>query len=261
LPSVATNPAVGYHGQASSLRTWTPVPRRPTIPTRKPRTSRRRFVYRLAVAALGVGFGVPLLAIVVFRLVPPPLTPFMVVRSVASGVAWDYRWLPLKAMSPHIVRAVIAAEDTRFVQHHGFDWTEMESALAEQRRGRRLRGASTISMQCARSLLLWPGRGVVRKLLEAYLTVLLEALWPKARILEVYLNIVEWGDGTYGCEAAAQRQLGVRCSALEAEAAARLAAVLPNPHRWTARHPGPYVQRRARAILERMPQVALPGVR
>jgi monofunctional biosynthetic peptidoglycan transglycosylase len=223
-----------------------------------PRRKRRRALTRAAWAGLIVAVVAPVLTIVVLRFVPPPLTPFMVVRRLTSGTGWNYRWMPLAAMSPYIPRAVIAAEDTRFVQHHGFDWTEMESALAEQRHGRRLRGASTISMQCARSLFLWPGRSVVRKGIEAYLTVLLEALWPKSRILEVYLNIVEWGDGTYGCEAAARRQLGVSCAALDAEAAARLAAILPNPHRWSASRPGPYVRRRVLTILERMPQVAVP---
>jgi monofunctional biosynthetic peptidoglycan transglycosylase len=211
--------------------------------------------------ALAIGVVAPVLAIVAFRFVPPPLTPFMVVRRVATGTGWDYRWMPLTAMSPFIVRAVIAAEDTRFVQHHGFDWTEVESAVADQRRGRRLRGASTISMQCARCLFLWPGRSVVRKAIEAYLTVLLEALWPKSRILEVYLNIVEWGESTYGCEAAARRHLGVSCATLDAEAAARLAAILPSPRHWSARRPGPYVQRRVRTILERMTQVAVPAPR
>ena len=226
-----------------------------------PRTKGRRVLVRVALAAFIVSMVVPALCIMVFRFVPPPLTPFMVVRRVTTGTGWNYRWVPLRAMSPHIVRAVIAAEDARFVQHHGFDWTEMESALAEQRHGRRLRGASTISMQCARSLFLWPGRGVVRKGIEAYLTLLLEALWPKARILEVYLNIVEWGEGVYGCEAAARRHLGVSCATLDAEAAARLAAILPNPRHWSAGHPGPYVRQRVTTILERMPQVAVPAVR
>jgi monofunctional biosynthetic peptidoglycan transglycosylase len=226
-----------------------------------PSTNRRRVLARIALASLVLAVIAPLLAIVVLRFVAPPVTPFMVGRAVTKGDRWDYHWMSLAAMSPSILRAVIAAEDTRFVQHHGFDWTEMESALAEQRHGRRLRGASTISMQCARSLFLWPGRGLVRKLIEAYLTVLLEALWPKSRILEVYLNIVEWGDGIYGCEAAARRRLGRSCATLDAEEAARLAAILPNPHRWSARAPGPRLQRRVRTILTRMPQVAVPAVR
>ncbi len=226
-----------------------------------PRSKGRRVVMRVGLAALVAGVVVPVLCIVVLRFLPPPLTPFMVIRRLTTGTSWDYRWMPIAAMSPHIVRAVLAAEDTRFAQHHGFDWTEMESALAEQRHGRRLRGASTISMQCARTLFLWPGRGVVRKGIEAYLTVLLEALWPKSRILEVYLNTVEWGEGIYGCDAAARRDLGVSCAALDTEAAARLAAILPNPRHWSARQPGPYVRNRVATILERMPQVMVPTVR
>lgn len=196
--------------------------------------------------------------IAALRSVRPPLTVYMIVRAVVGGRAPDYRWMRLRRMSPQILRAVVAAEDSRFMQHRGFDWTEMESALRASRRGRRLRGASTISMQCARLLFLWPGRSAIRKAMEAYVTVLLEALWPKRRILEMYLNIVEWGDGIYGCEAAAQRHLHTSCAELDAEQAARLAAILPNPHRWSATHPGPYVRRRVGTILERMPQVVVP---
>lgn len=219
---------------------------------------RRSVLSYLAVGTLILGVMLPVLSVAALRFVPPPLTPFMLLRALSSGAGWDYRWIRLTAMSPHLRRAVIAAEDTRFMQHHGFDWTEVESALDEGQRGRRLRGASTISMQCARSVFLWPGRGVVRKAIEAYLTVLLEALWPKVRILEVYLNVVEWGNGIYGCEAAAQRHLGVACASLDAEQAARLAAILPNPLHWSAARPGPYVRGRVATILERMPQVAAP---
>jgi monofunctional glycosyltransferase len=219
---------------------------------------RRRLFSSLVLGTLVVGIALPVLTIAAFRIMPPAVTPFMLLRAVSSNARWDYRWMRLTAMSPHIARAVIAAEDARFMQHHGFDWAEVESALDEQHRGRRLRGASTMSMQCARSVFLWPGRGVVRKSIEAYLTVLLEALWPKARILEVYLNVVEWGDGIYGCEAAAQRHLGVSCATLNAEQAARLTAILPNPRHWSASHPGPYVRSRVPTILDRMPQVAVP---
>src|SRR5512139_69464 len=158
-----------------------------------PRSShkRRRELLRLLALLPLLGGGLPVLTIAVFRVVHPPLTPYMAFRAVA-GAGLDYRWRNLGAMSTQIVRAVVAAEDTRFVQHSGFDWKEMESAVRASQRGARLRGASTISMQCARALFLWPGRSIVRKGLEAYLTVLLEALWPKRRILDVYLNIVEW---------------------------------------------------------------------
>jgi monofunctional biosynthetic peptidoglycan transglycosylase len=208
---------------------------------------------------LAVGVVLPVVAIGVARWLPPPVTPFMLARAVFGGATMEHHWIGLRTMSPALVRAVIAAEDARFLQHRGFDWTEVESALRDNQRGRRLRGASTISMQCARTLFLWPGRSMLRKAIEAYLTVLLELLWSKARILEVYLNLVEWGDGIYGCEAAARHAFGVSCAALDAEQAARLAAVLPLPRHWSARRPSPSVRHRARVILERMPQVAVPA--
>jgi monofunctional biosynthetic peptidoglycan transglycosylase len=207
------------------------------------------------------GVVLPATVLVVFRWLPPPLTPYMLGRALLGHAAIGSTWVAYARISPSLLRAVVAAEDTRFVEHHGFDWTEMESAWDENRRGRRLRGASTISMQCARTLFLWPGRSVVRKMLEAYLTVWLEALWPKRRILEVYVNLVEWGDGVYGCEAAARHAFATSCAALDAEQAARLAAILPNPRRWSASRPGAYVRRRTTVILERMPRVAVPHSR
>ena len=218
----------------------------------------RRWALRSLAIVLLIAVVLPVAAIAVLRSVRPLFTVYMAVRVLGGGRAPDYRWTRLRAMSPHIVRAVVAAEDARFMQHRGFDWTEMQSAVRASQRGRRLRGASTISMQCARSVFLWPGRSAVRKGMEVYLTVLLEALWPKARILEMYLNVVEWGDGTYGCEAAAQRHLQTSCARLDAEQAARLAAILPNPRRWSASQPGRYVRKRAATIRERMQQVGVP---
>ena len=220
---------------------------------------RSRVVHRLLAVTLAVGVVLPVVAIGVGRWLPPPVTPFMLVRAVFGGAAMKHHWIGLRTMSPALLRAVIAAEDARFLQHHGFDWSEVESALRDNQRGRRLRGASTISMQCARTLFLWPGRSLPRKAIEAYLTVLLELLWTKARILEVYLNLVEWGDGIYGCEAAARHAFGVSCAALDAEQAARLAAILPSPRRWSASRPSPYVRHRVGIILQRMSQVAVPG--
>jgi len=212
----------------------------------------------VVVAAVAAVLVVPVLPIAVLRWVRPVVTPFMVARWVTDGAGIDRRWMPLRAMSPALPRAVVAAEDARFVHHDGFDWTEMESAVREAQRGGRLRGASTITMQCARTVFLWPGRSVVRKVAEAYLTVWMELLWPKRRILETYLNLVEWGDGVYGCEAAAQRHLGTSCATLTAEQAARLAAILPSPRRWSAAYPGPQVQRRVATILARMHAVSVP---
>lgn len=218
----------------------------------------RRRLGGMAAGAAIVLVAVPLVATVVLRVVAPPLTPFMVIRSLTRWTPIEYHWVPLRRVSPHLVRAVLAAEDTRFMRHHGFDWIEVESAVRASRRGRRLRGASTISMQCARSLFLWPGRDVIRKGAEGYLTVWLEAMWPKRRILETYLNIVEWGAGQYGCEAAARHAFGTSCAALSAEQAARLAAVLPAPQRWSAREPGRHVRARIATILARMPLVDVP---
>jgi len=218
----------------------------------------RRWALRSLAIVLLIAVVLPVAAIAVLRSVRPLFTVYMAVRMLGGGRAPDYRWTKLPAMSPYIVRAVVAAEDARFMQHRGFDWTEMQSAVRASQRGRRLRGASTISMQCARSVFLWPGRSAVRKGMEVYLTVLLEALWPKERILEMYLNVVEWGDGTYGCEAAAQRHLQTSCARLDAEQAARLAAILPNPRRWSASQPGRYVRKRAATIRERMQQVGVP---
>jgi monofunctional biosynthetic peptidoglycan transglycosylase len=207
---------------------------------------------------VGAVLFVPAMPIAVLRWVRPPVTPYMVKRWLFDGAGIDQRWVPLRTMSPSIARAVVAAEDTRFLQHDGFDWTELESAMREAQRGGHLRGASTITMQCARTVFLWPGRSVVRKAAEAYLTVWMELLWPKRRILEMYLNLVEWGDGIYGCEAAARRHLGTSCAALTREEAARLAAILPSPRRWSAAHPSRQVQRRIATILARMPQVSVP---
>jgi monofunctional glycosyltransferase len=219
---------------------------------------RRRIFRRLAGSVLIVGVVAPIVVIGAFRWIAPPVTPFMLARAVFHGAPIEKRWVALRDMSPTLPRAVIAAEDARFMQHHGFDWIEVESAWRDGQHGRRLRGASTISMQCARTLFLWPGRSVLRKGVEAYLTVLLELLWSKARILEVYLNLVEWGNGIYGCEAAARHDFGVSCAALDANQSARLAAVLPNPRRWSASQPRPHVRRYADVILRRMPQVATP---
>lgn len=219
-------------------------------------TVRWRRIAGWVVCAL---LAVPPVVVLVCRYAPPPVTPFMLMRWV-GGAGLDYRWVPFRAMSPALVRAVIAAEDTRFLRHRGFDWVEIEAAWDAGQAGRRLRGASTITQQCARMLLLWPGRGVVRKVAEAYVTLWMEALWSKRRILEVYLNIVDWGEGVYGCEAAAEGAFRTSCGALGAANAARLAAVLPNPHRWSAGQPSRYIRARAGRILRRMDQVAIPAL-
>jgi monofunctional biosynthetic peptidoglycan transglycosylase len=167
-----------------------------------------------------------------------------------EGLAFHYR--SLGGISPHLQQAVMASEDQKFPSHHGFDWAQLRAAAEDYQSGRRQRGASTITMQVARNLFLWQGFGWPRKPLEAYYTVLLELLWPKWRIMEMYLNVAEWGRGVFGAEAAAQRHFGRSAAALTRHQAALLASVLPNPRRWSPARPTDYLRRRQAAILRQM---------
>ena len=192
--------------------------------------------------------------VLLLRWIPPLGSAFMLDRQVEAWMArdtafrLDYRWRSLDRISRHLQIALVAAEDQTFPDHHGFDFKAIDRALEHNKRGKRVRGASTISQQVAKNLFLWPGRSWVRKGLEAWYTVLIETLWPKSRILEVYASVAEFGDGVYGAEAAARRFFGKPASALGPSESARLAAVLPSPRRYSAARPGPYVQRRTRWI-------------
>lgn len=201
----------------------------------------------------------PILLLLVFRFLPVPGTPDMLV-SLIKGQNVRHEWVD--DISPRLERAVIAAEDQNFCRHNGFDWAAIEKAVQDHRRHPRkpLRGASTISQQTARTLFLGPMRSWVRKGLEAYLTVLIEALWPKQRILDAYLNLVDWGDGIYGAEAAARAYFGTDAASLSTAQAARLAAILPNPHKWRAVRPGRYVARRSAALVGRSAMVVRDGL-
>ena len=213
----------------------------------------RRAAFRIALVALLA----PAAVIAVYRFLPPPVTPLMLIRR-AEGEPLVKRWVPLSDISPNLIRAVVASEDERVCVHHGFDWTAIAQSWNEWRHGGALRGASTISMQTARNLLLWPGGSFLRKGAEAYLTVLIEFLWSKHRIMEVYLNIIEWGPGIYGAEASARAHFGTAASRLSVPQAALLAAVLPNPRRWSPDRPTPYIDARAAFIRQHMPMVAIP---
>jgi len=167
-------------------------------------------------------------------------------------------WRPLEEISPHLRKAVLAAEDQRFLNHHGFDFVELESAVRQAVEAGRVRGASTITMQAARTVFLWPDRTLLRKALEAYYTILMELLWDKRRILEVYLNTVDWGPGIMGAEAASRTYFGVGSDRLTPPQAALLAAILPNPHRWSPAKPGRHVLGRQKRIvrdMDRMPDL------
>jgi monofunctional glycosyltransferase len=161
-------------------------------------------------------------------------------------------WRNLKQISPYLVQAVLAGEDQRFLSHHGFDLVEMQGALEEMLASGRMRGASTITMQAARTVFLWPSRNWPRKILEAYYTVLLELLWDKKRILEVYLNTVDWGDGIAGAESAAKHYFRKSSSGITPSEAALLAAVLPNPHAWSPVQPSDAVKEHQRRIMRDM---------
>jgi len=198
---------------------------------------------------LGLVFGIigPVVVVGIYRLVPPPLTYLMVQRTL-EGQGFRRTWRPISDISPELTRSVIAAEDSGFCAHHGFDFNAMEKALAHNAKSEKVRGGSTISQQTAKNVFLWPDRSYVRKGLEAYFTVLIEGLWGKRRIMEVYLNSVEWGPGVYGAEAAARKNFGVSADKLTSAQAARLAAILPSPLKWRAARPGPYVRRRSGRI-------------
>ena len=170
---------------------------------------------------------------------------WLMVERMFEGHGFDRPWVPLRRISPQLVRSVIGAEDAKFCEHHGFDFQAIQKAMRhDERRPERLRGGSTISQQTAKNVFLWPDRSWVRKGFEAYLTVLIETVWGKRRIMEVYLNTVEMGPGVYGVEAAAQRYFHVSARSVSPAQAARLIAILPSPLKWQVIDPGAYVRRR-----------------
>jgi monofunctional biosynthetic peptidoglycan transglycosylase len=190
-----------------------------------------------------------------YRVAPPPATPLMLIR-LAEGYGIQKSWRPLADISPALIRAVIASEDQRFCRHFGFDWKAIETAWEQYQSGDgELLGASTISMQTAKNVFLWPARDWLRKGFEAYFTVLIELAWSKRRIIEIYLNVIEWGPGIYGAEAAAQHYFRKPAAQLGATEAARLAAILPAPLDWSASRPDAEVLERSAFILRQMPRV------
>ena len=239
------------------------------------RRRRRGWLWKLPL--LLVLFSV--LQVVVLRFIDPPVSMFMVARQLDAIGQGDFKfrithdWRDMAKMSPYLPLAVVASEDQNFANHHGFDFDAIEKAQAHnermteraEKRGkpvRRLRGASTISQQTAKNLFLWSGGGwtrMLRKGVEVWYTALIELLWPKQRILEVYVNIAEFGDGVYGAQAASRNFFRKDAARLTPAEAARLAAVLPSPKRYDASKPGPYVQRRADAIQRQMRQIGGPG--
>lgn len=223
-------------------------------PPPRRRRSRWHWLWRLPLLLVLVS----VVQVLALRFIDPPFTSFMAIRQVEALRAGDtgfriaYDWRDLDAIAPALPLAVVAAEDQTFARHRGFDLDAIERALEHNAAGRRIRGGSTISQQLAKNLFLWGGRSWLRKGAEAWYTVLIEAFWPKRRILEVYVNVAEFGDGIYGAQAAARSYWRKDADRLTAAESARLAAVLPSPRRYSAHRPGPYVQRRAQWIQRNM---------
>lgn len=201
--------------------------------------------------------------VLAIRFINPPLfravTRLLPESDAHPAVRHVRQWKALNDISPHVRRAVLASEDQRFLWHHGFDFVEMSHAMKDIFRKKRKRGASTITMQVARTVFLWPSRSWSRKIAEAYYTVLLETFLSKQRILELYLNTVDWGVGVRGVEAASQKYFHIPSSRLSAPQAALLVAVLPSPHRWSVKHPNAYVRQRQQRILRDMARMPLIG--
>ncbi len=197
--------------------------------------------------------------VVAYRFVPVPFT-WPMARDAVQGKHVYRTWVPLSAIAPAVPRAAIGAEDARFCAHEGFDFAAMQAAAARNASRSTLRGGSTISQQTAKNAFLWPGRSYVRKGLEAYFTVLIEAIWGKPRIMEVYLNIAEMGPGIYGVEAAAQHYFKTSAAGLTPAQASRIAAILPQPIKRDAAKPGWYVHRYARRIEKRALVVRNEGI-
>ena len=243
-----------------------------TAPRRRPW---RAWLWKLPLLFVVVS----VIQVLALRFINPPFSMFMVARQLDAVAAGEfgyriaYDWRGMERIAPHLPVALVAAEDQNFARHHGFDFDAIDKAqqhnermaLRAEKRGkpvRRLRGASTISQQTAKNMFLWQGSGPtrwLRKGLEVWYTALIELLWPKARILEVYANVAEFGDGVYGAQAAARSFFRKDASKLSPAEAARLAAVLPSPKRYSAARPGPYVQRRSNAIQRQMRQIGGSG--
>ncbi len=205
-------------------------------------------------------FGISLFLVVLFKFVPVPFTPLMAVRAIENsnagkGLVCSHEWVPLEDISMNLQKAVVASEDGYFMKHNGFDFSAMQKAFNNNQKGKKLKGGSTISQQTAKNVFLWQGRSYVRKGLEAYFTFLIELIWGKERIMEVYLNSIEMGDGVYGAEAASKHWFHKSAKNLTKYEAASIAAILPSPRKYKAVNSSAYVERRKNKTLRVMRQV------
>ncbi|RYE19110.1 MAG: monofunctional biosynthetic peptidoglycan transglycosylase [Sphingobacteriaceae bacterium] len=218
----------------------------------------RLFKYLLKLLLIGF-FGITILWVLLYRFVNPPVTLLMIDRGFerkSAGKDWkiDKTWIPFDQMSINIKKASVAAEDQLFLEHHGFDLTAIERAIEKNRNNKKrfLVGGSTISQQTAKNVFLWPGRSYIRKAFEAYFTMLIEVLWSKERIMEVYLNVIEMGDGIYGIEAASQNYFKRPAFQLTKKQASLIAGVFPNPLKWSPAKPTKYIRHRSYLIMKNM---------
>lgn len=207
-------------------------------------------------------FGISVFFVILFKFVPVPFTPLMGIRALEQKQAGkemtcSHDWVPLEDISVNLQKAVIASEDGTFLSHNGFDFKALQKAYKNNSRGKKLKGGSTISQQTAKNVFLWQGRSYLRKGLEAYFTVLIEVFWGKERIMEVYLNSIEMGDGVYGVQAASQYWYSKDASQVSKREAAGIASILPNPRKFKATNSSAYIERRKGRIMKHMNYVKL----
>ena len=201
--------------------------------------------------------GLSVFSVLVFKWVPIPFTPLMITRVIenkldGNDAIFSHDWVALEEISPNLQKAVIASEDGNFLKHNGFDFDAMQKALKNNQKGRKIKGGSTISQQTAKNVFLWQGRSYIRKALEAYFTVLIEIIWGKERIMEVYLNSIEMGNGVYGAQEAARHWYSTTAKELTKKQAAGIAAILPNPRKYKASNSSAYINKRKERIVRVM---------
>ncbi|RTZ02477.1 monofunctional biosynthetic peptidoglycan transglycosylase [Flavobacterium sp. RSP49] len=236
------------------------TPRKSKQPIKKETTSFMSKLIRFLFKILLWFIGLSLFFVVFFKFVPVPFTPLMVIRAIENKTAgkevfFSHDWEPIENISMNLQKSVIASEDGTFLKHNGFDFVAMQKAYKSNERGRRIKGGSTISQQTAKNVFLWQGRSYLRKGLEAYFTLLIEIIWGKERIMEVYLNSIEMGNGVYGAQAATEHWYRKDASSLTLIQAAGIAAILPNPRKYSATSSSTYINRRKAKIVRVMRQV------
>lgn len=217
-----------------------------------------RFLFKFFLWFLGIS----VFLVLIFKFVPVPFTPLMAIRAIehkmeGKPMICSHRWVPLEEISPNLQKAVIASEDANFLTHNGFDFKAIQKAMKDNDKGKRLKGGSTISQQTAKNIFLWQGRSYLRKGLEAYFTILIELIWGKERIMEVYLNSIEMGNGVYGAQEASRVWYGKDAKNLNPNEAAGIAAILPNPRKFKATNSSSYINRKKERIVRHMRYVKL----